>query len=335
MPRGNIASSQPGRRGGRGPLEGAFIGRHHSLILDRGNAPVWGTLVGVSRIRARSRFARLAPRLVFAGIFAAAIVSGAAAGCGIDFEGQLVHDVGLDGSENVGANVPEGSADAMGDGSSTDAGLDADGDAAPALKCTDSRCVDAGGVCTLATNECTFHCDGGSNCDAGLTCPPGVPCHVVCAADNICAGKIDCTQASSCDIACLGAHTCEGVACSGTSCNVQCSGMDSCQTGGISCEAGTCNIACNAVGGMKNCKDRVTCQASVGCSVVCDKDGCPGGVTAIAPDASILCGDNACVGGETCFASYCALGCQSGGCSGNLCCEAGTCVVEGGANKCP
>lgn len=292
----------------------------------------------MSRVRARSRLARLAPRLVFAGVAAAAIVSGAIAGCGIDYEGLLVFG-GLDASENVGANLPEGSADAVSEGSATDAGLDGnadvDVDAAPPLSCADTRCVDAGGVCNLADNACTFQCDGGTNCDAGLTCPPGVPCHVVCAADNVCAGKIDCTQASSCDIACLGAHTCQGVACAGTSCSVKCTGMDSCQTGAVSCTASTCNIACTAPAGTHNCMDPVTCQSSVACSVVCDKDGCPGGVTATAPDASILCGENACKAGETCFANYCALGCLSGPCAGNLCCDAGTCLIDGGANKCP
>lgn len=287
----------------------------------------------MSRIQARSRLARLLPRLVFGGILAASIVTGVVAGCGIDYEGLLTRDIGLDASENVGANVPEASADAGGDGPSTDAGLDAD--AAPGLACADTRCVDAGGLCDPADNACTFHCDGGNNCDAGLTCPPGVPCRVMCTADNVCQGLIDCTQASSCDIGCLGAHTCEGVACSGSSCHVACRGFDSCELGSVSCEAGTCNIECRADGGMKNCNELVTCDSTVGCSVACNTDGCPGGVLAVAPDASIRCGMNACKGGETCRADFCDLTCRSGPCAGKLCCEAGTCVIDGGNNMCP
>lgn len=286
----------------------------------------------MSRTKARSRLARLAPRLVFSGVLAASVVTGVVVGCGIDYEGSLGHDeAGLDASENVGANLPEGSADGASDGPASDAGLD--GDAAPPLSCSNSRCVDAGGLCDPSNNTCSFHCEGGTNCDAGVTCPPGVPCNVVCASDDSCAGKIDCTKATSCEISCRGAHTCEGVDCAGTSCSVTCSGMDSCQKGGINCEAGTCNIACDA-GGGNNCKDPVTCESNVACSVLCAKDGCPGGVTAIAPDASIVCGAGACALGEKCQANYCFLGCNTGaGCS-KLCCEAGICVVDGGLNTC-
>jgi hypothetical protein len=293
----------------------------------------------VARIRARSRLslaARVARRLVFAGIAAASIVSGAMAGCGIDYEGLLVRDVGLDASENVGASLPEGSTDAPGDDSSTDGGLDADADAAPAPKCVDSRCVDAGGECNPANNTCTFHCDGGTNCDAGLTCPPGVACHVICAADNVCQGVIDCTQASSCEIACLGDHTCEGIACAGNTCTVECNGFDSCELGGISCEAGTCDIGCRAEAGMKNCKAPVTCESAVACAVECNANGCPGGVVAVAPDASIHCGVGACDMGATCRANFCELGCKGASCANGLCCEAGTCVLlDGAVNSCP
>jgi hypothetical protein len=294
--------------------------------------PSWGTLDLVSRIKARSRVARLAPRLVFAGILSASIVCGVAVGCGIDYEGLLSTPDGLDATENVGANVPEGSADAVSDGPSSDAGLDAD--AAPGLACADTRCVDAGGVCDIANNACTFHCDGGNNCDAGLTCPPGVRCHVVCAADNVCQGVIDCTQATSCEIACLGAKTCDAVTCAGSACHVACNGLDSC-SGAVRCEAGTCDIECRADGGKMNCKDLVTCESAVACSVACNTDGCPGGVLAVAPDASIRCGMNACALGETCRADFCDLTCRSGPCSGRLCCEAGTCVIDGGMNGCP
>ena len=301
----------------------------------------WATLGLVSRPRARSRSssraraARLAPRLVFATIAAAAIATGVAAGCGIDYEGSLVRDGGVDATENVGASLPEtGSIDGASDGQPSDAGLDAD--AAPGLSCNDSRCVDAGGECNLLNNACTFHCDGGSNCDAGLTCPPGVPCHVICAADNVCNGQIDCTQASSCNVACLGAHTCDSVACSGSSCTVACNGFDSCSSGSVVCDAGTCDIGCRAEAGAMNCKDEVICQSSVFCSVHCDPNDCPAGVLAVAPNTSIHCGDKACDKGETCRADVCDLTCRgTGTCGGNLCCEAGTCVLEGGANKCP
>jgi hypothetical protein len=296
--------------------------------------PVWDTLDLVSRIKARSRVARLAPRLVFVGILAASIVSGVVAGCGIDYEGLLSTPDGLDATERVGANVPEGSADAVSDGPFSDAGLDAE--AAPGLACADSRCVDAGGVCTLADNACTFHCDGGTNCDAGLTCPPGVPCVVVCAADNVCQGTIDCREASSCDIACLGSKTCNGVVCSGSTCRVACNGFDSCNPGGITCEAGTCDLECKAEGGANNCKGLVKCESAVGCAVECNMGGCSGGVLAVAPDASIHCGTGACGAGETCRADFCELGCRGGGCASKLCCEAGTCVLlDGGTNSCP
>jgi hypothetical protein len=290
----------------------------------------------VSRPRSRSRssrVARIAPRLAFVTVAAASIATGIAAGCGIDYEGSLVRDGGLDATENVGASLPEASTDGATDGQPSDASIDVD--AAPVPSCADSRCVDAGGQCDLASNTCTFHCDGGSNCDAGLTCPPGVPCHVICAADNVCNGQIDCTQASSCNIACLGAKTCQGVACSGSSCRVACNGMDSCNPGMVVCDAATCDIGCRAEAGMMNCKDEVICQSAVACSVTCNANGCPGGVLAEAPDASIHCGDNACDKGETCRADVCDLFCRSGTCAGKLCCEAGTCTIEGGANICP
>jgi hypothetical protein len=287
----------------------------------------------VPRLRARSRFARLAPRLFFASIGAAAIASGIAAGCGIDYEGMLVRDVGLDASENVGANLPEASADGSADALPTDAGQDGDG--ATASSCKDSRCVDAGGQCDLASNACTFQCDGGPGCAAGLTCPPGVPCRVTCAADNGCAGLIDCTQASACDISCLGAHTCQGVACSGSSCHVACIGFDSCGMGSVTCDASRCDIACVAEGGVNNCKDLVSCHSAVACSIDCNAGGCVGGALAVAPDAAIRCGDNACKAGATCRAELCDLDCKGGACATKLCCEAGTCLVEGGVNICP
>jgi hypothetical protein len=111
--------------------------------------------------------------------------------------------------------------------------------------------------------------------------------------------------------------------------------MDSCELGGISCEAGTCNIECRAEAGTKNCKELVTCESTVACSVECNAGGCPAGVVAVAPDASIHCGTGACGGGETCRADFCELGCKGGGCAGKLCCEAGTCVLlDGGVNSC-
>jgi hypothetical protein len=288
----------------------------------------------VSRIVARSRLARLAPRLMFVALATASVVAGAIVGCGIDYEGSLVVAQDLDASENVGAMLPpEGGRDGAGDGSSIDAGRDAD--AAPPVTCASSPCVDAGGGCNPADDTCTFHCEGGTSCATGVRCPPGVACRVLCNSDDSCAGKIDCTQATSCDIACLGARTCEGIDCAGTSCAVRCNGDDSCRTGGIRCTAtDVCDIVC-AGPGKANCKDPITCKSSR-CGVRCDKDGCTGGVTAIAGDASIFCGDNACEdGGATCFADICALGCKSGACKNELCCDAGICLLEGGTNNCP
>ena len=295
----------------------------------------------MSRIIPRSRFACLAPRLVFAGIATASAVAGAIAGCGIDYEGQLVTDGGGDASENVGAMLPpeggaDGGGDGGGDGASTDGEVDADAadaDADAGPSCADSRCVDAGGGCDPTNNACTFRCDAGSSCASAITCPPGVPCHVTCAGADSCAAKIDCTQASACKIGCLGARACKDVVCAGSSCDVRCLGLDSC-AGAVRCEAGTCDIACLAEAGPDNCKDRVICESSVACRVVCDKDGCNGGVTATAPDAAIICGANACAGGEKCKADYCELGCKSGPCATKLCCEAGTCLVDGGMNTC-
>jgi hypothetical protein len=276
-------------------------------------------------MRAPSRRARLAPRLVFAGITTAAIASGVAAGCGIDYEGMLVRDVGLDASENVGANLPEGGTDGMSDGPSTDAGLDADLDAdAAVLSCAASLCAAQGGGCEPGSNACTYRCDAGDSCAAGITCPPGVPCHVFCAGDDSCAGEVDCTKASGCQINCTGAHSCGAVDCAGATCATRCLGMDSCSDGGIHCEASdSCSIHCTGPG-MMICKN---------------------GVSAEAPDASIVCDDKACKGGATCNGGYCQLTCnpiagggmagEPGACMTKLCCDAGTCVIDGGSNTCP
>ena len=271
---------------------------------------------------------------MFAGIATASVVAGAIAGCGIDYEGSLVREGDVDASENVGAALPDGGADGAVDGPSSD-GPSADADGAVPVTCATSQCVDAGGGCGAVDNTCTFRCDAGTSCATGVTCPPGVPCHVVCAANDSCTGKIDCTQATSCDIACLGDRTCQGIDCAGTTCNVRCNGGDSCRTGGIHCTATqACDIVC-AGSGMANCQDPITCN-SASCGVRCDKDGCRGGVTAVAGDASIFCGDNACEdGGATCFSDVCSLTCKSGRCKNELCCDAGVCVLDGGPNNCP
>ncbi len=297
-------------------------------------ASVWDTLELVSRTASRSRLARLGPRLVFAAVAMGSVVAGVVAGCGIDYEGSLLQDV--EAGEKVGAVLPpsEGGADGSTDAAPGDGGLDATPDAN--VKCAESQCADAGGVCDSVDETCTFRCDGGAtSCATGITCPPGVPCHVVCAGDDSCAGKIDCTQATACDIGCLGKHTCGGVACAGTNCTVRCNGMDSCRSGGVHCTATTeCNIVCAGSGKM-NCQDPITCT-SASCAVRCNAEGCRGGVTANAADASIFCGADACEdGGATCFGQFCELACKSGRCMNELCCDAGTCIIDGGPNNCP
>jgi hypothetical protein len=261
----------------------------------------------------------------------ASVVAGMIAGCGIDDVGTFV--LGTDASIDARPVLPPGS-----DGSVvTDGGSDAttDADAPVGLACADSLCAARGGRCADAGNDCIIECtDAGTSCTGTIACPPGIGCRVICAADDSCAQKVDCTQATACDVVCSGKHTCNGVACAGKTCAVSCTGMDSCQTGAITCTAAdSCAIACTG-GGMKNCNDAVTCT-SASCSVVCNKDACPTGVTENALDASIICGDNACAGGANCYAQYCKLACHSGSCANQLCCDGGTCLLDGGANICP